>query len=191
MCSSQSSGQGSPAVCSAVHSRGFRIGCGPWLIVLSAHILEPCCPRCHAVLAVIEDRRRADRQTGFSALASSTALTDTFVQVVKQFREPFWVGPRWRDRRCRVRRCAVNGALHPVEGHALLRHRQTSDRIGVGLSWRGTHDVLQLEHHHPIRHELRQHPASIKLQGKQALGLSSLKRILDLPQRSASSNTQS
>ena len=63
--------------------------------------------------------------------------------------------------------------------------------IGVGLSWRGTHDVLQLEHHHPIRHELRQHPASIKLQGKQALGLSSLKRILDLPQRSASSNTQS
>ena len=32
-------------------------GCGPWLIVLSAHVLEACCPRCHAVLAVTEDRR--------------------------------------------------------------------------------------------------------------------------------------
>eukprot|EP00964_Phaeocystis_antarctica_P154494 scaffold123219_cov57-Phaeocystis_antarctica.AAC.4 len=116
---------------------GFRIGCGPWLIALSAHVLEACCPRCHAVLAVIEDRRRADRQTGFSALASSTALTDTFVQVVKQFREPFWVGPRWRDRRYRVRRCAVNGALHPVEGHALLRHRQTSDRYRGRLKLAG------------------------------------------------------
>eukprot|EP00964_Phaeocystis_antarctica_P065527 scaffold39551_cov57-Phaeocystis_antarctica.AAC.3 len=94
---------------------------------------------------------------GFLALASSTALTDTFVQVVKQFREPFWVGPRWRVRRCRVRRCAVNGALHPVEVHALLRHRHSSDRLRVGLSGQGTQGVLQLEHHHLIRHELRQH----------------------------------
>eukprot|EP00964_Phaeocystis_antarctica_P041191 scaffold23552_cov50-Phaeocystis_antarctica.AAC.1 len=91
---------------------GVSFGCGPWLIIPSAHVLELCCPRCHAVSALIEDDRRADRQTGFLALASSTALTDTFVQVVKQFREPSWVGPRRRVRRSRVRRCAVNGANH-------------------------------------------------------------------------------
>ena len=78
---------------------------------------------------------------------SQPALADTFVQVVKQFREPFWVGPRRRVRRCCVRRCAVNGA---VEDHELLH---TSDRLRVGLSGRGTQDVL----HHLIRHELRQH----------------------------------
>ena len=91
---------------------------------------------------------------GFFALASSIALT---VQLVKQFREPFWVGPRWRPRRCRTRRCAVSGALHPVEDHGLLRHRHSSDRLRVGLSGQGTQYALQLEHHDLIRHELREH----------------------------------
>ena len=91
---------------------------------------------------------------GFFALASSTALT---VQVVKQFREPFWVGPRWRPRRCRTRRCAVSGALHPVADHGLLRHRHTSDRLRVGLSGQGTLNALQLEHHLLIRHDIRQY----------------------------------